>query len=124
MGYRSDVAIVFYPDKPEDMPLLKLFVQENLPDKFEERMRDSDRAAAGLPSYLIFRGDDLKWYDTYDDVRVYETLFDEWEDKFMDDNGQLKFHYEFVRIGEEPADVEERGTDSHILYVSRTIVED
>jgi hypothetical protein len=36
MGYRSDVTIIMYPRVDDDYPMLKLFVDENLPDEFEE----------------------------------------------------------------------------------------
>lgn len=115
MGYRSDVAIVFYPERSEDMPALKLFVKENMPDEFVEKQ--------GFFSYLIARLNNVKWYDSYPDVNVYSALFNEWEDMFMEENGATKFHYEFVRVGEEMGDIEERGTDNQVLHVSRVIQE-
>ena len=103
MGYRSDVEILFYPQDPEDFAMLKLYVDENLPDKFE---------VGGIPprmnwpqgnKYLHLRLEGVKWYPSYEDVIVYTECFSDWATMF---GSTPRFHYEFVRIGEDDNDIE------------------
>ena len=99
MGYRSDVTIVMYPKKEEDYAMLKLFVDENLPDKFEER-KEAFR-------YLLLELEWTKWYGDYPEVAVYTDTFLNWEDTFKDkdDLDAPLFHFEFMRLGENLDDI-------------------
>ena len=109
MGYRSIVEVVMYPAKPEDFAMLKLYVDESLPDKFE--VAGNDRKV------LHLRLEGVKWYDSYEDVQVYTQCFADWEQMFGD-----KCHYEFIRIGEDIGDVEhECSGDEYLLQVAATI---
>ena len=120
MGYRSDVAAVFYVSNKEHLPVLKLWLDENFPIKeFDENIRWFDRG-------MVFECPDVKWYDSSPDVKAFEFA----SDKFIDlcnaevSEGTPTFNYEFVRIGEEIEDVEveREGIDYEcILEVSRGI---
>ena len=108
MGYRSDVTIVMYPKKEEDYAMLKLFVDENLPDKFEEHWHQQTEVFR----YLLLKLDWIKWYEEYPEVAVYTSTFLNWEERFKDKRGNNcddpdtpLFHFEFVRIGENLDDV-------------------
>jgi len=115
MGYRSDVTIVMYPRVDDDYPMLKLFVDENLPDEFEEHeVERSFREVVFLKGgstffkYLMLELDSVKWYEGYEHVDVYTRLFSEWGSKFRnvtDPEGEPLFHYEFMRIGEDYGDI-------------------
>lgn len=122
MGYRSDVTIMMYPKRKEDFAALKLYVDENLPDKFEvHEGYEGDK-------YLLLEFVGTKWYEGYEDVDVYTRAFSEWEQVFADPNRDPTrsehapiFHYEFMRIGEEYEDVVydcSYGSD-HALNMSR-----
>jgi hypothetical protein len=102
MGYRSDVEILFYPEKPEDFAMLKLYVDENLPDKFEVGDMTCNRWPQGN-KYLHIRMEGVKWYPSYEDVIVYTECFSDWASKF---GSTPRFHYEFVRLGEDDNDIE------------------
>lgn len=112
MGYRSDVTIVMYPKRKEDFNMLKLYVDENLPDKFE--VCENNFLDEGF-RYLMLEFDGIKWYEGYEGVDVYTRAFSEWDDKFFDDSEEQDednagnyapiFHYEFVRIGEDYGDI-------------------
>ena len=120
MGYTSDVVLVMYPEKPEDMPALKLFASENMADKFEEVKRDSPR----IPVYLRWRWDRVVWYEEYPEVQAVEDVLNRWGEMFQRVGfHKYIFHYEFIRIGEDPDDTDERGTHSKILYVAHSICE-
>jgi hypothetical protein len=126
MGYRSDVTIVMYPRVDDDYPMLKLFVDENLPDEFEEHeVERSFREVVFLKGgstffkYLMLELDSVKWYEGYEGVDVYTRLFSEWDSKFRnvtDPEGEPLFHYEFMRIGEDYEDiVYDRSVDSDMI---------
>ena len=105
MGYRSDVTIVMYPKRKEDFNVLKLYVDETFPDKFE--VHEDDNRIKGF-RYLMLEFDSIKWYEGYEGIDVYTRAFSEWDDKFRDEyeteSGSL-FHYEFMRIGEDYEDI-------------------
>lgn len=115
MGYRSDVTIAMYPRREDDYPMLKLFAEENLPDKFEEHEVERSFREVVLSKgdstvfrYLLFEFDSVKWYEGYEGVDVYTRLFSEWGSKFRDvtdPEGEPIFHYEFMRIGEDYEDI-------------------
>ena len=123
MGYRSDVTIIMYPSEGhrDKFALLKLYVDENLPDEFEV-IGEGDRR------YLHCYIDGVKWYEGYEEVDVYTRAFSEWEQVFADPNRDPTrsehapiFHYEFMRVGEEYEDVVydcSYGAD-HALNMSR-----
>jgi hypothetical protein len=126
MGYLSDVTIVMYPRVDDDYPMLKLFVDENLPDEFEEHeVERSFREVVFLKGgstffkYLMLELDSVKWYEGYEGVDVYTRLFSEWDSKFRnvtDPEGEPLFHYEFMRIGEDYEDiVYDRSVDSDMI---------
>jgi len=105
MGYRSDVTIVMYPKRKEDFNMLKLYVDETFPNKFE--VCEDDNRIKGF-RYLMLEFDSIKWYEGYEEVDVYTRAFSEWDTMFRDEyepeSGTL-FHYEFVRIGEDYEDI-------------------
>ena len=126
MGYRSDVTIVMYPRVDDDYPMLKLFVDENLPDEFEEHEVERSfhevvflKRGSTFFKYLMLELDSVKWYEGYEGVDVYTRLFSEWDSKFRnvtDPEGEPLFHYEFMRIGEDYEDiVYDRSVDSDMI---------
>ena len=130
MGYRSDVTIVMYPRLDDDYPMLKLFVEENLPHKFEEHEEERSfadvvflKGGSTVFRYLLLEFNGIKWYEGYEEVDVYTRLFSEWEAKFRDVSGDNEplFHYEFMRIGEEAEDIyyECSSFADHILELER-----
>jgi hypothetical protein len=123
MGYRSDVAAVFYVNKVEHFPILKLWLTENFPmDTFHDNVRWFDRG-------MVFKDDDVKWYDDYDDVKAfnkgvedYKELIEDFDDSSVE--GQPAFCYEFIRVGESYDDAETDHCGYHcefILNLSRNI---
>ena len=123
MGYRSDVVAVFYTQDPNEFPSIKLFIDENIPEWF----RGDEYMSTFVGNYDIrgikFTMSDVKWYPSYPDVKGFEDAIDKFEK--LSDGGD-KWMWEFVRIGEETQDVEERwGNHSfNLLHVSRTIESD
>lgn len=120
MGYRSDVAAVFYVSKEEHFPVLKLWLDENFPIKeFDENIRWFDRG-------MVFECENVKWYDSSPDVQAFNAA----QGKFIDlcnaevSEGTPTFNYEFIRVGEDYNDVEveREGIDyEYLLEVVRNI---
>ena len=122
MGYRSDVMAVFYTYDPTEYPAMKLFIDENIPEFFrsEEYMR---LFSGGMPRHvqgIKFTMNGLKWYPSYPDVQAFEEAIRKFEK--LSDGGD-KWLWEFVRLGEEVEDVEERSCSESesLLYVVRSI---
>ena len=123
MGYRSDVTIIMYPSENhrDKFAALKLFVDENLPDEFEEHEVErsfdevvSLKGGSTVFKYLMLERDSVKWYDDFEEVEIYNKLFSEWDKMFADPDDPIAkeglrakpiFNYEFMRIGENYDDI-------------------
>ena len=94
MGYRSMIYIAIKEDKVEEF---KALLKDNLIQYIEQQEHDKTR----------FIGEELKWYDSYSDVRLIN--------EFVDSNGML------IEIGEDGA-IEERGLVNEFgIYTETTI---
>jgi hypothetical protein len=132
MGYRSTVGMAFKRDDPGAPDMSALIALARTKGILE---------GDGLGNYwgnedygwdadnFMFYVDDVKWYETYPDVAVMESLFEFVHSLNQDENGSDRGWYTgvFCRIGEESNDVEERsfGDDPWgLLSVSRSLVFD
>ncbi len=122
MGYRSDVMAVFYTYDPNEYPAMKLFIDEHIPEFFrgDEYMR---LFSGGMPRHvqgIKFTMNGMKWYTSYPDVHGFEEAIRKFEK--LSDGGD-KWLWEFIRVGEEAGDVEERSCSESesLLYVVRSI---
>jgi hypothetical protein len=121
MGYRSDVACVVYPDvfinpatNEEKYNMLKTLMGTRYANVMEELGNHSSWDDDRKMLQFVFNG--VKWYETYDDVRVFM--------EFKDDVHQLGYCVEFVRIGENDDDSEvqyEGDNVAYVLGISRSI---
>ena len=121
MGYRSNVMAVFYTYEPSEYPAIKLFIDENIPEWFrgDEYMTTFERGdnLRGVKFDL----QDVKWYESYPDVQGFERGMGVF--KGLADGTDSKWCFEFVRLGEEVEDVEQRRSYNAdpLLYLSRSI---
>ena len=106
MGYRSDVVFAFYanPDKPDMMPAIKLWVEENW-------SRDGDPFIESHDSIITAKYDDVKWYDDYgyvqaawEDIKRFEAAFD------TEEYQTYRACWEFARVGEDATDLDVGGS--------------
>ena len=119
MGYRSDVHALFYTTTKEDLPVLKLYMDENFPK--DEWLGLKEISGDRIYGYELVL-EHVKWYESYDGVKA----FDEFKRKYgalIDEQERgKKWKFEFVRIGEEIDDVErEQHDSSYVLNVCRSI---
>jgi hypothetical protein len=119
MGYRSDVMAVFYTYDPNEYPAIKLFIDENVPEWCRGDEHMSTFTKANLHG-IKFEFLDVKWYSSYADVRGFEEAIDKFEK--LSDGGHA-WLWEFVRLGEEVEDVEDKHSyqADGLLHVSRSI---
>lgn len=121
MGYRSEVTAYFYITQPQ---------QENAAEEHKKATALFDlwwQAVEADPMFVdnfggcvrttadggrLFQMGDVKWYDSYPDVRWFEDMKQRYVDELvdnetMDGGSQLNkwFCAEFVRIGENYEDV-------------------
>lgn len=118
MGYRSEVAYVIEFDNVEAkekwVSLAKLHPSHSKALKECKFVDDMDRP------YITAYFQHVKWYESYDDVKTHTAMLEE-----IGEDEEGKVAARFIRIGEEPDDVEEEfygdGAYDIELYVSRSI---
>lgn len=122
MGYRSDIRI---RTTKEGYELMKKFVEKYIEEKVPQEKRNgydynllkmAEITEAGNSITLDWSC--LKWYEGiqgYEDVDAIMNSLDELSDKDID--------YQYVRIGEEDTDIDERWSIKHYsfdeFYVAR-----
>lgn len=117
MGYRSQVAVVIYGDSrdAEKYALLKTLMNTTFKEAYTEF--DGNAEWHDDKHVLEFKLDEVKWYDSYPDVKLFMGM--------LDGIGDIEgFNYEFMRIGEDDDDVERQTGGENCLYllsVSRAI---
>jgi hypothetical protein len=136
MGYRSDIKIVFYLTKgchetppTEDNPLvpfaaLKFWFEETYPvaEAKDEWCAEVDYGE-GL-DHILVSYTDVKWYPSYEHVMAVEAVFEKFSDAFRSNERDHRAQYEFLRLGEEDADIERECSDyaDRRLFVERSII--
>jgi len=117
MGYRSQVVALIYPERGSDDMVakyeqLKVLMATTFKEVTDEYVgscmewMEADRV-------LKFTMDDVKWYDGYPDVQMFEKMMSAFDGA---DDGIAGYCTEFVRIGEDTEDVEERHTGDNNEY--------
>lgn len=125
MGYTSNVTAVFYTR--EKSKGRAGFIKAWLSDK---GVMDEDKIKRDEimfhPDYgVTFEWYGTKWYNEFDDVRKFMEVFEKFIDDVCYDEGKESPYYacEFIRIGEDDADVDRRSSDNHdsVLHLERKI---
>ena len=125
MGYRSSVVCLMYGNNDiGDNTIVKEFVRSRV----EEYNGSGSSELLDAFNYdgwgVKFECQDWKWYDSYPDIQFLEKLFDEFEELLIgDDASNTSYALEFVRLGEESDDIEERmrGAIESRTWISRCI---
>jgi hypothetical protein len=125
MGYRSDVvAIVYAVHEPfagqtvfaidkKRYPLLKTLMNttfKDITDMWGSHFQWDDRNEV-----LVFKADDIKWYDSDRDIKAFG--------KFLQETENCGFDFECMRIGENHTDIEQHESSRALgfLQVERKI---
>jgi hypothetical protein len=107
MGYRSDVKIVVIASSKEAMDDL-LAVYAMLPEVQKAGGLDElgwERYELGEGRVLTYEADDVKWYDSCDDVIAVTRLLED-VSIFNQERSEDVYAARFVRIGEQYDDIE------------------
>jgi hypothetical protein len=123
MGYRSEVA---YTICFEDENAMGLFITHVF-GSGDEHMIDALKACeVDFKELRInFHAWDVKWYDSYDDVKGHTALYtlpDKEDTQFYE-----KCDYKFMRVGEEQGDIDDEysshaGVDVHDEFYTNTSI--
>lgn len=109
MGYYSQVVYgIAGPVDEMKAFLVRARLKDSKLTKAIEEMKLIDWGHPKMPELLLyFRGESVKWYDGYEDVKWHNELWNEAESAQRDEDSQFSNLYgSFVRIGEETLDVE------------------
>jgi hypothetical protein len=114
MGYRSDVAIAIYG--PEDA-MVPFLAAQRMKEK-SILITDRDYVREFADENAGFRGiasefDHVKWYESFPDVQAWLNLLTE----AAETEG---INTEFVRVGEEPTDIEAAYHGDECVYYLTT----
>ena len=133
MGYRSDVAYTIRFVHEDDT---------NNKQSFYTFLAEAKANAATAPCFveqgwaefqideanfrINFFAEGVKWYESYADVQCHEALLslaNEWDE---DEDNHAHIAYQFVRIGEESDDIEDKRSESadDWIYLERSISRD
>ena len=129
MGYRSNVEFIFYPDKAEDFPVMKLWLDENMPGTTKDQdgycLLDKYVYDGAFP-YIQYGAEDVKWYEGYTEVGAVMQAIEDFNKLFCAEDSHTPCHYEYVRIGEDTEDIETRFSDDckWRMHVRREIMVD
>ena len=123
MGYRSDVHALFYTTNKDDLPVLKLYMDENFPkdELFFELEEIGSNVIYGYEVVL----EQVKWYESYEYVKAFEAFKAKYLTLIDEQGDGKKWKFEFVRVGDDVEDVEfEQNDSAYVLSVSRMIEAD
>ena len=123
MGYRSDVVLAV---GKEIMPHFMAALSRN-----EEASRMVFKHADDLvkdyqgEGNMLVRWSGVKWYENYEDINAIQAFVNDPSDfgpETVGDEGTAVWDcFKFVRIGEEPDDIQTEGGGFYDIYVERSI---
>jgi hypothetical protein len=98
MGYRSDVAYAIqFKDADERATFRDVMMHKN--DKhLTQALEETEDFRNGFKDvYIVFKINDVKWYDSYDDVKAHRQLMEQACELF-------EASYRFIAVGEDGAE--------------------
>jgi len=130
MGYRSEVKFMFYPEKYEHFPVMKLWLDENMPGTTQNQsgyaLLERSTYDEGYTPYIFYASYDVKWYEGYTEVGAVMQAIEDFNNLFCGEDATTPCSYEYVRIGEEIEDIEQRFSDNaeFRMHVRREVMVD
>lgn len=133
MGYRSDVAYTIrfvHEDDTNNKQSFYTFLAEAKANAATALCFSEHGWAEFQIDEANFRinffAEGVKWYESYADVQCHEALLslaNEWDE---DEDNHAHIAYQFVRIGEESDDIEDKRSESadDWIYLERSIGRD
>ena len=112
MGYRSDVAVAFICEDEKEHSLLKLYLDEHIPEWTKEC-----NPLEVKPYGFKLEFECIKWYQDYPEIQEFESFLDAFNKMFTlerealenslrpDTTRRRMIGYQFIRVGEEYTDI-------------------
>ena len=111
MGYRSDVAYVIKFDDIETRDnFVTLMLAKNEPQT-TQALSECEYGYTDDP-IITFQETDLKWYDSFDDVKAHRALMREAVEIYKEKGGRFRF----VSVGEDGAEEFDEDDDDGDLW--------
>ena len=111
MGYRSDVAYVIKFDDIETRDnFVTLMLAKN--DKWITQALDECEYRYADDPIITFEAEDVKWYDSFDDVKSHRALMHSAIEIYKEKGGR----YRFISVGEDGAEDFDEDDDDGDLY--------
>lgn len=108
MGYTSTGAMWFSQQALDTMTVEQMkMIQEDIENDNFTHVHETEDG-------MILQFESWKWYDSYKDIQIYEAIF-----KMLQG---AKIPYDFVRLGEDPTDVECRENVKFIINTDYEVV--
>lgn len=114
MGYLSDVAVAFICEDEKEHSLLKLYLDEHLPEWTKE-CNLSGSPLEVKPYGFKLEFECIKWYQNYPEIQEFESFLDAFNKMFTLERDELGVQpdttrrrmigYQFIRVGEEDTDI-------------------
>ena len=104
MGYRSDVVIAVAMGSKKDLDELMAVYALNIFVQKENLIPSWDIGEYEDAWVAMYTAEQVKWYDSYDDVKGFEALTKLAENFWEERN--MPYAYRFIRIGEEDSDIQ------------------
>jgi len=112
MGYRSDVAYVIKFDDIETRDnFVTLMLAKN--DKWITQALDECEYRYEEDPVITFEAEDVKWYDSFDDVKAHRALMREAVEIYGEEKGG---RFRFVGVGEDGAEDFDEDDNEGDLY--------
>lgn len=112
MGYRSDVAyIIKFNDIETRDNFITLMLAKNDPI-LTQAIKECEYGYTDDP-IITFNETDLKWYDSFDDVKAHRQLMKDAIEIYGEEKGG---RYRFISVGEDGAEDCEEHDDEGDLY--------
>lgn len=122
MGYRSDVSVVFYTRKPDEVPFaaIKFWFDENYPRK--EAVEEWEADIETGDTWVLVTYTAVKWYNDYEHVQAVRRAFDSFDECF-EATDHDRTAWEIVEVGEEIDDTRHTNSEwaDYRLWVQRSI---
>jgi hypothetical protein len=111
MGYRSDVAYAIQFNSADERATFRDVMMHKNDKHITQALEEvSDYRDGFKDVYIVFKIDDVKWYDSYPDVASHHKLMDAAEELF-------EASYRFLAIGEDgQEDYKAGGPNEDDLY--------
>jgi hypothetical protein len=120
MGYRSDLVVLIYPDtetKTDAAPKyeqLKVLMATTFKGVVADQYFEICMTWIDESHVLKFKFDRVKWYPSFSDVQMFEKMLAVFNGD--DEAGIEGYCTEFIRIGEESDDIEQRSSGDNCEY--------